>query len=452
MKGLVLTASLALAAIGVITPARAGGPAAAPEEETRPVTLAEALAAAETANPELQAGFARRDAQLARAESARRATYPRLGLASTLSYGNLPAGVFANKLNAGTFGAADFDIDRLNDPGALDHLGTTLSLEVPIDVFGKIRALSGGQSAYGEAAAAATLDATQEVRLRVVEAYRRAHLAGLAEDVTARALAVAKAREEEIRARVDEGAALQADLLRARTRRRQREADLAARHADRGTALAALARVTGAPAGTTYVPTEAPGAVGPLEGDETAWGERAVGQRAAIAAAQKKAAGAGEVARSERAARLPDLGAFAQLYDNRTAPLEDDAQAWAVGVGFRWTPYDATRQRREAAAAAEQRAAEQDARAAQADVRFEVARAYRRAVAARERHAAAGGGAEEGREALRVVRERRQAGVATLTDELDTEAAALAAELDEIAAAAEVAIADAALRRAAGDL
>ena len=54
--------------------------------------------------------------------------------------------------------------------------------------------------------------------------------------------------------------------------------------------------------------------------------------------------------------------------------------------------------------------------------------------------------------ALRVVQERRQAGMATLTDELETEVASLAAELREIEAASDAAIADAALRRAAGEL
>jgi outer membrane protein TolC len=63
---------------------------------------------------------------------------------------------------------------------------------------------------------------------------------------------------------------------------------------------------------------------------------------------------------------------------------------------------------------------------------------------------AASCGAEEGREALRVVRERRQAGIATLTDELETEAASLAAELQEMRAATDAALADAALERAAG--
>jgi outer membrane protein TolC len=121
-------------------------------------------------------------------------------------------------------------------------------------------------------------------------------------------------------------------------------------------------------------------------------------------------------------------------------------------VGLRWTPFDPGRTKRQAAAVAEERAAALDARAAADQVRLEVSLAYRSAVTARERHAAAVGGTEEGREALRVVQERRRAGMATLTDELETETAALAAALAEIAAAAEVAVADAALRRAAGEL
>ena len=42
--------------------------------------------------------------------------------------------------------------------------------------------------------------------------------------------------------------------------------------------------------------------------------------------------------------------------------------------------------------------------------------------------------------------------MATITDELETEVASLAAELREIEAASDAAIADAALRRAAGEL
>ncbi|HEX9185667.1 MAG TPA: TolC family protein, partial [Vicinamibacteria bacterium] len=157
------------------------------------------------------------------------------------------------------------------------------------------------------------------------------------------------------------------------------------------------------------------------------------------------------LAKSEKNGLLPDIGVFGQVWDNRIQ-VDGGRQSWEVGVGAKWAPWDPARSKREAAALAEQRAAELDVRAAADQVRLDVALAYRRAVSARERHAAASGGAEEGREAFRVVQERRKAGMATLTDELETETAALGAALQEIGAAAEVAIADAALRRAAGEI
>ena len=181
------------------------------------MTLAEAVAIAEKANPELQAAALRIEAQLARTESVRRMRWPRATVQSTWSRTDLPAGVFANKLNSGAFTAADFDPAYLNDPSALNHLGTSALLEVPIDVFGKVGTMAGAMArlrATPPRRAGATR--SQEIRMRVAEAYRQAEMAGRAVAVTEKVLAVAKAREAEIEARVEAGGALQADLLRAR--------------------------------------------------------------------------------------------------------------------------------------------------------------------------------------------------------------------------------------------
>ena len=154
--------------------------------------------------------------------------------------------------------------------------------------------------------------------------------------------------------------------------------------------------------------------------------------------------------RAEERANRPDLAAWGQLQDDRNNA--GGHQSGAFGVLLRWNVLDPTRGKRVAAASAEARAAELAARATADQVRLEVETAWRRAQAARERYAAAAGGAEEGREALRVVQERRQQGMATLTDELETEAASLAAELEELRAASDAALADATLLRAAGAL
>ena len=416
-----------------------------------PISLAEALRLAGEGNPEFLARRARTDADAARATGAARARWPRLSVAASWSRTDTPSMVFAEKLNAGEFAAEDFAIERLNAPDALSHLTTTVGAELPLDVSGRIRALARAQSSGARVAESAADESLQELRLRVVEAYRRAAVARRMVEVTERTLAGARAREADVEARVAEGAALRADLLRVRARRRRREADLAERRADEQTAVAMLSRALGAPADVSYRPTESPSAPAPLEDDAAAWASRALAGRPSVRAAAERVAGHTWSLRAEERAAWPELAAWAQLQDDRNR-LSGGNRSGAVGVSLRWNAFDATRRQKVAAAAAEARAAELEARAAADQARLEVEAAWRRAQAARARHAAAAGGAEEGREALRVVQERREQGLATLTDELETEAASLAAELDELRAAADAAIADAALRRAAGDL
>jgi outer membrane protein TolC len=246
------------------------------------------------------------------------------------------------------------------------------------------------------------------------------------------------------------GAALQADLLRARARRRQREADLAERRADAGIAVATLARALGSEPGSSYQPTEFPSAPPAMEGDAASWAERGLLARPSLVASRERQARQTWAVRAEERSNRPELAAWGQVQDDRNTFGSN--QSGAFGVLLRWSAFDPTRGKRVAAAAAEARAADLEARSAAGQVRLEVETAWQRASAARERYAAAAGGAEEGREALRVVQERRREGMATLTDELETEAAHLAAELEELRAASEAAIADAALLRAAGSL
>jgi outer membrane protein TolC len=437
-----------VAAVSLVAGARAAAQAAAPAE--RPLTLEQALLLAEQRNPELLAARGRAEAQSLRGESERRLAWPRLSAQFEWSRSDTPAAVFANKLNAGEFTQQDFALPSLNAPAPLNHLGSALTLVAPLDVAGRIRDRADAQAAGGRAASAASRETLLDTRLRVTEAYRRAYLLERAGDVTRQALRAAEAREQELGERVREGAALEADRLRARARRRQREAELAERSSEGEGALAALARALGSDPGARPLPSEPAPPPPPLEQDEAAWQARAQG-RPLLEAARQAARAAALSRRVEERSAWPELGAFAQLRDDRL-DFERAGQSGSVGVAVRVNLLDGTRGKRVAAAAAEERAAEQSLQAALDQVRFEVRAAFHRARAARLRVQAAAGGSEDGREALRVVRERRLSGLATLTDELDTEAAALLAELLELQALTEAALADAALRRAAGEI
>jgi len=415
------------------------------------LTQAEALERAERENPELAAVRERAEARRQRAGASGRAAWPRLLLSADGVRTDNPARVFASRLNRGEFTQDDFAIARLNDPPGLSHLTTALALELPLDVFGKLASRGRTDAAESRAFDAEAAEAVQDLKLRVAEAYQRAALARAALGATGRALAGARAREADIAARVEEGASLPADLLRARARRRQREADRADREADFDVAVAALARLLGGGAGARYEPAGSAAAPGPLQGSLADWQARAAAARPTLLAARERLAGAEWSARHERRSALPDVALYGQAYDDRGG-FSRGGQSYALGFSVRWTAFDAGRGRREAAAVADRRASTQDARAAADQTRLEVEAAWRRARAARERYAAAAGGAEDAREALRVIQERRRAGMATLTDELETEAMSLAAELDELRAAADAALADGGLRRAAGEL
>ena len=415
------------------------------------LSLAEALSRADKHNADLQAATENAAAAMAQGQAARRLAWPRLAVESTWTRTNNPGIVFGQKLSGGDLTQEDFLIDNLLSPGAWNHLSSSAAIEIPLDLFGRIGAMAGAQEAGGRASQAAAHEARQEIRLRVTETYLRAGLAHRVVDVTEHAVAVAKAREAEMRARVSEGAALPADRLRATARRREREAELATRRGQERVALAALARLVGADPGTTYVPSDPPPTPEPLSLDEAAWVERALAQRPLVTAHDQAVQAARWAARAEQRSTWPQLGVVAQVSDDRSA-VSGGAQAAMIGLRAHWDAVDMARSRRSAAARARLRAAEQAARAASQQVRLEVQMAYRSAAAAIERQAAAAGGAAEAREAFRVIQERRQAGLATLTDELETETAAMAAALGEISAAADVAIAQATLRRASGEL
>lgn len=418
-----------------------------PAATAEPITLEQALRMASEANAGLLAARAGAMAQRERGEAARRARWPRLVLGSGFAHTDNPALVFSQKLNSGQFQDSDFAVTGLNDPTFFSHFTTTVTAEVPIDLFGRVDAQADAENWLADALAADAEATLSQLNSQVVVAYRESVVAREAVGVTQRALEGARAREAEIEARVAQGGALRASLLRARSRRRSREADLAERRADADLALLELGRLLGTD-GAAFDVVDTPPAPQALPGDQASWTQRALRQRSSLEGSHHRVAAAESARRATERTLWPDLAGFARLQDDRNSL--GNRQSWTLGVGLQWNILDLGRGRREAAAVAEERATQQAEVAAIDHVKLEVAQAWRRAVAARERHRAAAGGAEEGAEALRVVQARRRVGLATLTDELETEAASLLAELHELQTLAEVAIADARLLRAVG--
>lgn len=415
-----------------------------------PLSLAAALERARASNPEIKALRERALAATSRAEATRKQQLPRFGVDLSAQRTNNAASVFASRLNASEFGTRDFEIARLNSPEALSHLGSALFVEAPLDIAGRIGLAADAQAAGHRAFSENIREAESALSYQVTEAYFGAVLARTALAATLKAVEAARAREEVTQARFDEGLALPSDVLRVRARKRAREADLASQRAELAVAEAMLARLMGGAAVDGFALTDAAVPHAPTEPLD-AWRARADTSRPVLRAAAEQQTAATLTRQLEEKSRWPELAAQARLMDDRIS-FSAGGQSWAVGAMLRWNIFDATRDKRRSAALSDERASLEDSRAAIDRVRFEVDAAFRRLVAAHERLEAARGGAAEGREALRVVQERRTQGLATLTDELETEAAAFAAELEEINAARAAVLAEAALERAAGHM
>jgi outer membrane protein TolC len=368
----------------------------------QPLSLDAALARAQAQNPELRALRERASASATRGQAIQKQKLPRLGVEVNAQRTDNAAAVFAHKLNAGQFGSEDFEITRLNAPDAISHLGSALFIEVPIDLFGRVTLASDARAAGQKAVTENVREAEATIALQVTEAYLGAVLARKAALTTEKAVAAARSREAMTQARFAEGVALQSDVLRVRARRRAREADLATQHADLEVAEAMLARLIGAPDGLRFDLTDSAKPTANLEPLE-AWKARAATTRPTLLAAQGQRDAAALSLRFEQKSSRPEFAAQARLMDDRTS--DGGGQSWAIGAMLRWNFFDAARGKRVAAATADERATVEDERAARDRVRFEVEAAFSRLHAAKDRLEAAQGGAEEGREALRVVQE-----------------------------------------------
>ena len=214
-----------------------------------PLSLEAALARASAQNPDLRALRERATASATRGEGIRKQKLPRLGAEVNAQRTDNAAAVFAHKLNAGQFTPEDFEIARLNSPSAISHLGSSLFVEVPIDLFGRVNLASDAQAAGQKAITENVREAEASIALQVTEAYLGAVLARKAALTTEKAVAAVRSREAITEARFAEGVALQSDVLRVRARRRAREADLASQLAELEVAEAMLARLIAAPDG-----------------------------------------------------------------------------------------------------------------------------------------------------------------------------------------------------------
>ncbi len=411
------------------------------------LSLADAIQQALSANPDVRAADATTREADARAAEARAGYLPRLDVVESWQRGNQPVFAFGTLLAARQFAAANFAIDALNHPSAVDaHRLSFEAQQTVFDGFRTPRAVTAARLGR-EQAGFALAEARSATVQATTDAYGRALLTTLLHDASASAVDAGTGDLERARARRDVGMATEADVLSLDVHLAQVRAREIRTRSDQRIAMAELNRLTGAPLDRAIVVQDIGPALAPpaAVADATALGRRPDVQRARTGEAL--AVTAGQMARG---AFLPQV-AVQGGYELTGLDWGTRAGSWIVGAQLRWNLFaggaDAARLRA-ATAAADRAAAER--RKAEDLAALDLLRARANAESAVAREAVGRAAAQQARESQRMLRDRYEAGLATVTDLLRAATAVLDADAQAAAARVDVIVTAAALQRAMG--
>jgi len=180
-----------------------------------PLSLDEAIRHALSQNPELRASDRQVQAADARADAARGAFLPQVGVRYLVRRSDNPLDAFADKLNTRSVTSADFDPARLNNPETSTLHATQLSVELPIYTGGRLVAGMREAGAYAEAARLSYERRQQATVYNTLHAYRAAQAAAIAVTIANDAVEAAREQAETTARLVRQGRIVASDRMTA---------------------------------------------------------------------------------------------------------------------------------------------------------------------------------------------------------------------------------------------
>jgi outer membrane protein len=388
------------------------------------LTLTEAIARALENNPDLAVDEPGQQAAELEFKAAKAGYLPRVDFEQSYLAGNNPVFVFGTLLTQNRFTANNFALSELNSPTPLDNLQTRITAQQTLWDFGRTRNLRKQTELGVQIAGQSQEEHRRQILLEVFRSYYAISLARSSVVTATLAMRSAEAIETQAKARVDSGLAVEADLLRSRVYLSAARQQAIQAQGQLESTQANLNRLMGTPLNT---PT---GETAPLVPQTLA-----LPSEEALLAEQKQRrpdyqnllseAKQAEIAvSSHQKAFLPLLAGYGTWEADNPSIASSGGNNWAAGITLQWNLFaggsdsarlNASRKRLEQkhrqlsamesamalqirSALIQQRTAEQQVQAAQAsDIQSE--------------------------EGLRILKNRYDAGLATMTDLLSAEAA-----------------------------
>jgi outer membrane protein len=439
-------------------------PAHALAAPVTPVDLRQAIAAALSQNPDLDATRS----QIQQAEAAVRQAegnkMPRINLSLTGSRSDDPLNAFGMKLGQRHVTFGDFDASQyigpssvnvepstLNNPGAVNNFNTRIELLMPIYNAGQIQNHVDTAKAYVRAAQSGDAVARQHLIKQVLMAYQGVHTARAYITLAADAN---KAAQEFVRVSDrlhQQGMVLKSDVLSARANLQEMKIKVIEAKNAEAAALDQLALMMSRPlhealdVGAPVIPKLLPGTTAELRA-------QALAKHAGINALRNQIDGAGHQVKAARAERMPKFNVMArQDWNDKQIGL--DAASYTVAGVLSWTAFDGgiTRAAIDRAEAARSELAAK-LRQAEAGVAYQVGEAQRKALEADEKIVAREAGVAQAIEAQRLIQKRYENSMATAVEVLAAQAQSDKARADLVAAHYDAAVQRAELQRVVGVL
>jgi outer membrane protein TolC len=388
------------------------------------LSLSEAVARALEDNPDLAVDAPGQQAARSEFKASRAGYLPRIDFEQSYLAGDNPVFVFGTLLTQRRFTAENFALPLLNNPSAIDNLQTRATVQQNIWDFGRTRNRREQAQLGIEMADQFHEEHQRQVLFSVFDCYYSTSLASDALETARMALRSAESIESQAKARVESGLAVEADLLRSRVYLSTAKQQEIQAQGQLEAARAQLNRLMGNPLGETIGIT-APLIIAriSLPSEEALLAEqkkRRPDYQTLLAELRQAELAVG--ARSKE--RLPVIAGYTTWEADNPSLNEYGGSNWSAGITLRWNLFaggsDAAQLQ-----AARQRLDQKRLQISAMDsaMALEVRRALIQYRAAEQQVEAAQAAEAQSEEGLRILRNRYDAGLATMTDLLSAETA-----------------------------
>lgn len=393
------------------------------------LTLPLAVEIALQSNPLTRATSAGQDIASAQMLQARAMRMPLIQLNQTLINSNNPVFVFGTLLEQGHFKMDNFSLKSLNSPSPLTNFRSSISFRMPLFDQDQAKTHMAQAKLVGEQASAQSSWVKQQIRFEVLQTYYGVLVAEAKKKVADEAVNMAQADVKRLQALYDNGLIVVSDLLAMKVQLSEFQQEQIQTQGDLITAYAALNTVMGVPISTPRsIKDKLLERDFPIQSQEELT-ELALLHRPDYQQSLMNVKINDQDVRSANGQYKPRVDVFANL-GNSGNYIFNGSPDYTVGVSVTFNLFDAGRQAKVKQFQSARISADAERQHKEDQTRLEVVRAYQNYLAAKERLKLANAVIKQATEAKRIVQDRHDAGLTTITEVLRAQTALVRSQMN----------------------